>query len=369
MPLNPNLIQQIQIRTQKRLQAKQELDSYINLALSSNKEDKTITLSASSESGTYRLLDEGFIVDSDGYPLFYIMKNSIQNFYDQLSDNYVGSINIGHMDFATFPYLVGEWTKKDLSVVDIGDGRKGLDVKPRFNQDSMFIKELKAVNYPIGLSSEFKYKLDLDASEEYGLDMVNELEITDFAIVGEAGNVGSSNIKLKGSGKMSNKKESIFERFFNKYDEDGKKLNAKDPVVEPTDPKAKDPETDPEDKPEVDPEEDLEPSEVDYDKKLEDAAKIIEDQAEKITNLEESQTKALALMEKMEAHIEALEETNKKLSASNTDLSESAEKGLSHFESVVKKLNLTTESTVVAKKKATENKEEAPAITDGFGEV
>ena len=372
MKLSPNMIQQIQIRTQKRMQAKQELDSYVTLAASSNKDDKTITLSASGDKGTYRLLDEGFVVDTEGYPLFYIMKNTIQNFFDKLSTDYVGSINIGHMSFASFPFLVGDWSKQALNVIDIGDGRKGLDVTPNLNDESLFIKELKTAGYPIGISAEFSYKLDLEATEEYGIDMVNEIDIAHFALVGEAGNVGSSNINLKGSGKMSKKKEkeNIFERFFKKYGDENKNLNAEggegtnppepetDPInpTDPEDPEGKDgEEDDPEDNPELD-------------SKLEEAAQIMEKQEETITSLQKEQTKALALMEKMENHIQALEAENKKLKGNNEQLSASAETGLSHFEEVVKKLNLTTESIIQPKEKDKEQKEKA-VITDGFGEV
>lgn len=367
MKLNPTMIQQIQIRTQKRMQAKQQLDSYITLAAATNKEDKTITLSASGSDGTYRLLDEGFVVDTEGYPLFYIMKNTIQNYCDKLSADYVGAINIGHMDFATFPFLVGSWSKASLKAVDIGDGRKGLDTMPNINEDSFFIKELKATGYPIGISAEFSYKLDLEATEEYGIDMINEIDITNFAIVGEAGNVGSSNINLKGSGKMSKKKEkeNIFERFFKKYGEDGKNLQAEsgEGKTEPIEP-----ETDPEENPDgKDENPDEEPT--DLDSQLEEAAQIMETQEEKIEALEENQTKALAMMEKMENHIKSLEAENEKLKGNNEQLSASAEKGLSHFEEVVKKLSLTTDSVLETPTDKKENQKEKAVITDGFGEV
>lgn len=159
--------------------------------------DENIQLSASNEQWV-RLLDEGMVVDAIGRPLFYIRKHTLRTFYDALPDDYVGSINLGHMDFATFPVLLGQWTKKDLRLVDIGDDREALDVNLRLNEDLSIVKDLRKMNYTLGVSAEFGFHIDEKATKEYGIEVLDAVNIRDFAIVGDAGNVNSSGIQLKG---------------------------------------------------------------------------------------------------------------------------------------------------------------------------
>lgn len=179
-----NIIDERDVRTVYRKLRKKEFDDIITL---SARKDETV-----------RLLDEGMVVTAGGNPDFYIMKGTLQAFYDALPDNYEGSINLGHMTFASFPILLGNWRKKDLKVVDIGGGRKGLDVTLRLDDKSLLVKELRRAKYSLGVSAEFSYKYDEEATDSYGILMVNEIFIHDFAIVGEAGNVNSSGIELKG---------------------------------------------------------------------------------------------------------------------------------------------------------------------------
>lgn len=169
----------------------------IHRKLKKKEYDDIITLSASS-SGE-RLLDEGMVVDANGYPLFYITKGTLEKYLDALPDDYVGTINLGHMDFATFPILLGEFRKSDFHLVDIGDGRKGLDVDIHLDSENFIVKELRRASYDLGISAEFRYHVNEALSEEYGLEILDEIFIENFAIVGEAGNVNSSGIKLGGN--------------------------------------------------------------------------------------------------------------------------------------------------------------------------
>lgn len=384
MTKKPNLIQQILLRNKDRELAKKEYDSFLTLSAENNKKDKVIKLSSvSSDSKTFRLLDEGMVVSSDSYPLFYIKKGAIEEFYELLSDDYVGSVNIGHLDFATFPFLVGQWAKKDLTIVDIGDGRKGLDVTPELDSESVFIKELKRAEYPIGISSEFGYELDWEATEEFGIEMIQSISIKDFAIVGEAGNVGSSNINLnaKENENMSEReKKSVFERFFNKYS-DGKELGAvndqkkedekeKGASEEGNDPKnpkdPKDPENPEDPKNDDNSDDGATPNDAEaLTKGLEEAAEIIEQQDAEIKQGQEDQERALSIMGAMETRINELEAENAKLKGNNAQLSSSAERGLARFESIVKNMNLN----VTSKDSEKNNKKDKPVITNGIGEV
>jgi len=186
--MKPNLIDDRDKRTVHRRLAKQNYDNII-------------TLSAN-RSNTVRLLDEGAVVCANGSIDFYIQKGTLQRYMESLPDDYVGSINLGHETFATFPILLGSWTKNDMSLVDIGDDRKGLNVELHLDYENPLLKAITQsadkYGYDLGVSAEFTYHVNEDASMEWGVMIIDELFISDFAIVGEAGNVGSSGIKLKG---------------------------------------------------------------------------------------------------------------------------------------------------------------------------
>lgn len=223
--MKADLIKDIERRTEARKKAKRKFDSIVCLSASPDTDSKKMYLSASMQGQTVRLLDEGVVVSTDGYPLFYIKKGTLQAYYDALPDDYVGSINIGHMNFSTFPYLVGEWSKKDLALVDIGGGRKGLDVNLNLDVDSIFVQELKRKDYSVGISSEFTYEVDMEDSEALGLEVLNKVNIMDFAIVGEAGNVNSSNIELGGGNKV-NALTILFDKVLGKKREAAKEAEA-----------------------------------------------------------------------------------------------------------------------------------------------
>ena len=188
-----NIIDERDVRTVYRKLRKKEYDDMLTLSVSREEE--------------VRLLDEGMVVDAYGSPLFYIMKGTLEKYLEALPDDYVGSINLGHMDFATFPFLLGQWTKKDFSLVDIGDGRKGLNVRLRLDEDSFIVKELRRADYTLGVSAEFGYHLNEQFTREYGMEILDEVFISNFAIVGEAGNVNSSGIQLKGDKMAVNVKD------------------------------------------------------------------------------------------------------------------------------------------------------------------
>lgn len=185
-----NIIDERNVRTIHRKLKKKEYDEIMNL-------------SASDGVQKVRLLDEGMVVDANGRPLFYLMKGTLQKYLNALPDDYVGSINLGHMDFATFPFLIGEWTKRDLHLVDIGDGRMALDVDLRLDENSVLVKELRRMPYTLGVSAEFTFDTNEEMTEKYGLEIMDEIFIYDFAIVGDAGNVNSSGIRLKGGQGMT----------------------------------------------------------------------------------------------------------------------------------------------------------------------
>lgn len=186
--MKPNLIDDRDKRTIHRRLAKENYDNIITLS--------------TDRSHAVRLLDEGAVVMANGQIDFYIQKGTLQKYLESLPSDYVGTINLGHERFATFPILLGSWTKDDMTLVDIGDGRHGLDVDLHLDYENPLLRAVTQsadkYGYDLGVSAEFSYHVNEEASMEWGVMIIDELFISDFAIVGEAGNVGSSGIQLKG---------------------------------------------------------------------------------------------------------------------------------------------------------------------------
>ena len=204
-----DLIKKRDERTERRKKYKKKVDSMFNL---SYKDDEKMMLSAGIKklSDTQiRLLDEGAIV-GDEYIDFIIKKGTLQKYMDgrneylpNLEEGFVGSVNLGHLDFATFPFIIGEWTKNDLSLVELDDERYGIDVNLRLDSGSVFVKELERQPYDIGISSEFYYHVDWESTEAIGYLVIDEVYIFAYGLVGECGNVNSSGLELKGDFNMT----------------------------------------------------------------------------------------------------------------------------------------------------------------------
>ena len=231
-----DLIEKRDERTRNRKKVKRKMDSIIGLSY--HDEDKRVmSLSADAialADNKARLIDEGYIDNG-----FVIKKGTLEKYlngqnqyvrgwefdgehYTQtevlnLTQDFVGTVNLGHMDFATMPFILGSWTKADLSLVDIENDRKALDVNLHLDEDSMFIKELKRQNHDIGISAEFWVHENVEDTETlsealgYYLPVFDEIYIFAYGLVGECGNVNSSGLELKKETEMPNEKTNIEE--------------------------------------------------------------------------------------------------------------------------------------------------------------
>lgn len=234
-----NLIKDRDARTKSRKKAKDKFDKDITLSLVPM-DNKKCTLALERSEGYVRLLDEGSIVTASGDLDLYIKKGAIRKYVNgkntkltmrsiygdiaeeyfktpdeplNIDNKYEGTINIGHQDFATFPFIVGTWTQDDLKVVNNGDGRKGLDVDLKLNPLHPLVQALEIQGIPVGVSVEMYLHVDEKATDELAEEqniyapVVDEIFISDFAIVGECGNVGSSDSVILQGVKMA--KEEI----------------------------------------------------------------------------------------------------------------------------------------------------------------
>ena len=192
------VIEERDARTKNRKECKRIFDTKYVLAASPTSD------------GTFRLLDEGLITYADGSPQMYIKKGVIDKIVEEMSDDYEGSINFGHHDLASDPIaIIGEWKKSDLVIEDSGndDGRKVLNVMLHLYDDHIYVQQLRRQPYTYGLSAEFFAELDYDASYDMGIPVIRSIDLLDFAIVGECGNVNSSDIHLKGEDELKSLKE------------------------------------------------------------------------------------------------------------------------------------------------------------------
>ena len=225
MPI-PTIVQDIKKSLKQRKDSKRNIDESINLE---NLKDKELILTLNNtylQDNSVRLLDEGAIMYEGGKRIrLYIMKGAIDKFYQSLSDDYVGYVNLAHIDIWSLPLNIGTWTKQDLTVVDIGDGRKGLNVNADINENLNIVKDLRAQEIPLSISAELQLQIDWEKTFTLDFLCVSGIDIKGFSVVGNPANANSTSIELnvKGEDEM-NLKDFL----------SGKEKSIEKPVEEPT---------------------------------------------------------------------------------------------------------------------------------------
>lgn len=225
MPI-PTIVQDIKKSLKQRKDSKRNIDESINLESLKDKE-LILTLNNSYlKDNSVRLLDEGAIMYEGGKRIrLYIMKGAIDKFYQSLSDDYVGYVNLAHIDILSLPLNIGTWTKQDLTVIDIGDGRKGLNVNADINENLNIVKDLRAQEIPLSISAELQLQIDWEKTFTLDFLCVSGIDIKGFSVVGNPANTNSTSIELnvKGEDEM-NLKDFL----------SGKEKSIEKPVEEPT---------------------------------------------------------------------------------------------------------------------------------------
>lgn len=240
----PTYVASIKDSLDRRKKGKAFYDNAITLS-SVDKENYYVSVNLSSgyvENKPTRLIDEGAITYEGGDDIrLYIKKGAVQAFYDSLSSDYVGYINLAHIDITSLPLNLGTWTKDDLTVVDIGDGRKGLDVNVKLNRELHIVQDLLKQEIPLSISAELRGTLDFESSFKFNAPFYNEIEIAGFSVVANPANVNSTgeNLNSKGDSEMNlwekilklsseNKEEKKNEALENKEEEKEEKEPSKE---------------------------------------------------------------------------------------------------------------------------------------------
>ena len=204
------------------------------------------------------MLSEGSLPFEDGSVRLYIKKGAIDKFLEgrnehlkdyqgnimNITDNYEGVLNLGHMNYVSFPIVLGKFTRDDIKAVDIGDNRKKLVLSRNvFDRDNVFMKELikqtNEIGTHIGLSVEMLWHQDAEASKDFDFPVADEIYITNCAIVGECGDVTASDLKLSIGEEMATDTTTTKLNI----DDDSKVETAEDISADTTDDKATETET------------------------------------------------------------------------------------------------------------------------------
>lgn len=207
MPV-PTYVKGIKKSLEERRKGKAFYDNAITLS-SVDKENHQVNICLSStyaENKPTRLIDEGAITFEGGEDIrLYIKKGAVQAFYNSLPDDYVGYINLAHIDIASLPLNLGTWTKDDLEIVDIGNGRKGLDVNVKLNRELHIVQDLLKQEIPLSISAELDGTLDWDASFKFNAPFYDSIRIDGFSVVANPANVNSTgeNLNSKGEKEMN----------------------------------------------------------------------------------------------------------------------------------------------------------------------
>lgn len=294
----PTYVASIKDSLDRRKKGKAFYDNAITLS-SVDKENHYVSVNLSSgyvENKPTRLIDEGAITYEGGDDIrLYIKKGAVQAFYDSLSSDYVGYINLAHIDIASLPLNLGTWTKDDLTVVDIGDGRKGLDVNVKLNRELHIVQDLLKQEIPLSISAELRGTLDLESSFKFNAPFYNEIEIAGFSVVANPANVNSTgeNLNSKGDSEMNLWEKILKLSSENKEEKKNEALENKEDEKEEKEPESKEEETENEEEA----------------KKGEETLETVEmskDDMEKIN-------KFMDAFEALSAKVEALEQENAEL--------------------------------------------------------
>ena len=409
-----DLIEKRDERTRRRKRMKRKMDSIIGLSFhDKDKKVMSLTVEPKKLSDTRaRLIDEGYIDNG-----FVIKKGTLEKYLNgenqyvrgyefdgeewhqtevlNLNSDFVGTVNLGHMDFSVMPYILGEWTKDDLTLVDIENDRKALDVNLHLDEESVFIKELKRQSHDIGISAEFWVHQNDEDTENlsetlgYYLPVFDEIYIFAYGLVGECGNVNSSGLELKGE-----PMEDIKENIILEEPKDEEELGVEEVEIPTDEPKdemieetaeeavAEDNESVEdevaEEAEEAEAEESIEGEEVEDEEAVEeDGDEAEDDEAEEIEDADEEElaivTELREQIQTLTNRISELEEANAKLKKTNRKLSSKHQSELDKKQKFIETLKgLSVELLPDEEKKPKEEKMKVMDrnyVRDGIGEI
>lgn len=158
--------------------------------------EKEVNLSESNENWV-RMLDEGVVVDGDGYCYAVIQKGTLKEYFDNIPDDFEGYIDRDHVK----AIRLGEYTKKDMRLVSTGDGRHGIDINVKLNDDYYATRDLMKLGEHRAVSVEMMIGFDTFGLADkitgdkkqgsYLVPIINKVDIMGYAVCENPKNANS----------------------------------------------------------------------------------------------------------------------------------------------------------------------------------
>lgn len=159
--------------------------------------EREVDFSSKNEENWVRMLDEGTVADGDGYCYAVIKKGVLKDFFDNLPDSFEGYIDRDHV----YALRLGNYTKKDMKLVSTGDGRYGIDINVKLDDDYYATRDLlkqgehRAVSVEMAIDvDEFGIadKITGDKNQgKYLVPIINKVNILGYAVCENPKNANS----------------------------------------------------------------------------------------------------------------------------------------------------------------------------------
>lgn len=159
--------------------------------------EREVDFSSRSEENWVRMLDEGTVVDGDGYCYAVIKKGVLKDFFENLPDDFEGYIDRDHV----YALRLGNYTKKDMKLVSTGDGRYGIDINVKLDDDYYATRDLlkqgehRAVSVEMAIDfDEFGMADKITGDKKQGkylVPIINKVNILGYAVCENPKNANS----------------------------------------------------------------------------------------------------------------------------------------------------------------------------------
>lgn len=159
--------------------------------------EREVDFSSKNEENWVRMLDEGTVVDGDGYCYAVIKKGVLKDFFDNLPDSFEGYIDRDHV----YALRLGNYTKKDMKLVSTGDGRYGIDINVKLDDDYYATRDLlkqgehRAVSVEMAIDfDEFGMADKITGDKKQGkylVPIINKVNILGYAVCENPKNANS----------------------------------------------------------------------------------------------------------------------------------------------------------------------------------
>lgn len=146
-----------------------------------------------------RLLDEGVVVDGDGWAYAVIRKGTLKKAFEAIPNNFKGYIDKDHVR----AIHLGYYGKKDLRLVELENGRYAIDVNVKLDNELYAVKDIIREGRHHALSVEMFTDVDEFATAEkvtgdpkqgkWLVPLIDELKIEGFAVCENPKNANSVN--------------------------------------------------------------------------------------------------------------------------------------------------------------------------------